>query len=134
MKKSLMIIVVLLVFFSSFLKVSAASFPMTDEVHVLANESAKCKALFGDPDKAGDLAYYLQTILDIIKYAGIVLCIVLSVVDFFKAIMGEDKDMYKPVVNKMFLRLFYAVALFFLPIIVKTLLTLLDIYGTCNIG
>lgn len=130
MKKSLVIMVIVMCFFA-FTSVAFAS----SEVQMLANNTAQnCRALFGDPNKAGDFAYYLQIILDVIKYAGIVLCIVLTVVDFFKALLGDDKELYKPLTKKMFARFFYAVALFFLPAIVKTLLTLIDVYGTCNIG
>ncbi len=134
MKKGLVILVLVLSFFG-FLSLVKADTVSPDSIIYLAGSNAdKCDALFGDPNKAGDFAYYLQIALDIIKYAGIVLCVVLSVVDWFKALMGDDKDMYKPLAKKMAARLFYAVALWFLPIIVKTLLTLLDVYGTCGIG
>lgn len=102
-------------------------------IQVLATEK-ECNAMFGDPDKPGDLAYYLQKILDVIKYAGIVLCIVLTIVDFAKALLGEDKEMYKPLAKTAFNRLMYAVMLFFLPAIVKTILLLIDVYGTCGIS
>lgn len=129
MKKSLVIMVIVMCFFAFTSVVFAA-----DVQSFAGNTAQNCRALFGDPSKAGDFAYYLQIILDVIKYAGIVLCIVLTVVDFFKALLGEDKELYKPLTKKMFTRFFYAVALFFLPAIVKTLLTLIDVYGTCNIG
>lgn len=130
MKKSLIISLVVVSFFA-FASVAFAF----DETMMLANNTAQnCRALFGDPNKAGDFAYYLQIILNVIKYAGIVLCIVLTVVDFFKALLGDDKELYKPLTKKMFARFFYAVALFFLPTIVKALLTLIDVYGTCNIS
>ena len=96
--------------------------------------STQCKALFGDPSKSGTVAYYLQFILDVIKYAGIVLCIFLTIVDFAKALLGDDKDMPKSLTKKAISRLIYAVLLFFLPIIVKALLLLIDVYGTCGIG
>ena len=134
MKKGLVILVLILAFFGFMSLVSASSMHGSEVIYFAPNNADKCTALFGDPNKAGDFAYYLQIILDIIKYAGIVLCVVLSVVDWFKALLGEDKDMYKPLVKKMFARIFYAVALWFLPAIVKVLLTLLDVYGTCGIG
>ena len=94
----------------------------------------ECDAMFGDPDKPGDLAYYLQKILDIIKYAGIILCILLTIVDFAKALLGDDKEMYKPLAKTAFNRLCYAVMLFFLPAVVETILSLIDVYGTCGIS
>lgn len=101
--------------------------------------SNTCKHLFGDPTDDGyisgtpSLAYYLQKALDIIKYLGIVICIVLTIVDFAKALFSNDKDMLKPLSKKAISRLIYAVILFFLPIIVKTLLTIVGAYGTCGI-
>lgn len=134
MKKGLVIFVLMLSFFGFVSLVSAESVQGSELIYLAGDNAKKCTALFGDPNKAGDFAYYLQIILDIMKYAGIVLCIVLSVVDWFKALLGEDKDMYKPLAKKMAARVFYAVGLWFLPAIVKTLLTLLDVYGTCGIG
>ena len=134
MKKGLVILVLTLSFFGFVSLVRADSVQGSTIVSLAGDNAQNCKALFGNPDKAGDFAYYLQIILDVIKYAGIVLCIVLSVVDWFKALLGEDKEMYKPLAKKMAARVFYAVALWFLPAIVKTLLTLLDVYGICGIG
>jgi len=99
----------------------------------LLDAGSDCDALFGDPDKSGSLAYYLQKILDVIKYAGIVLCIVLTIVDFGKALLADDKDLFKPLSKTAFTRMIYAVFLFFLPAIVKTLLLLIDVYGTCGL-
>lgn len=111
------------------------SFANSSEFQYFADSSStQCKALLGDPSKSGSVAYYLQFILDIIKYAGIVLCIFLTTVDFAKALLGDDRDMHKSLAKKAFARLIYAVMLFFLPIIVKAFLMLIDVYGTCGIG
>ncbi|MBE6148449.1 MAG: hypothetical protein E7167_03025 [Firmicutes bacterium] len=104
-----------------------------ETMEVLANVSAECKSMFGNPNEDGTLAYYLQMILDIIKYAGIVLCILLTIVDFAKALLGDDKEMYKPLAKTAFTRLAYAVMLFFLPMVVKTILLLIGAYDTCGI-
>ena len=104
-------------------------------------DTDNCAALLGDPaddgtcsgKNHGSLAYYLQKGLDIIKYIGIILCIVLTTVDFFKALLSNDKDMLKPLSKKAFSRLIYAVALFFLPIIIKVLFFVVGLYGTCGI-
>jgi len=109
------------------------------ETKLLAGETGttsdpNCKALLGNPDTSGTPAYYLQTVLDIIKYAGIVLCIVLTVVDFFNALTNDDKDLLKPLTQKALKRLIYAVMLFFIPIIIKMIFMLVDIYGACGIS
>ena len=93
-----------------------------------------CTALLGDPECEGHFAYYLQLGLDVIKYLGIILCIFLTIVDFAKALFSDDKDLIKPLSKKAMARLVYAVLLFLLPSIVRGLLTLIDVYGTCGIS
>ena len=105
-----------------------------DDPNAGTEKDPQCSSLFGDPNNKKDLAWYLQLALDIIKYVGIVLCIVLTIVDFAKALLGEEKEMYKPLAKKAILRMVYAVCLFFLPIFVKTILLLIGVYGTCGIG
>lgn len=133
MRKGLVILILFLSFFS-FISLAMAEDFDSGEVISLATNMDKCNAILGDPNKEGDVAYYLQIILDVFKYGGIALCVALSVTDAFKAIMGDDKQMYKPVVKKIAMRVFYAVALWFLPPIVETLLGIFGIYGTCSIG
>lgn len=99
-----------------------------------ATDATNCEAILGDPNTPETVAYYLQLVLNIIKYIGVVLVIVLTVVDFVKAILGEEKDMYKPLARKAIKRTIYAVLLFLMPSIVKGILTLIDVYGTCGIA
>lgn len=138
MKKAIILFLAVFTLFSSVLTVSAQEsyeyLSNGETKEVLANVSAECKSMFGNPNTEGSLAYYLQMILDIIKYAGIVLCIFLTIVDFAKALLGDDKEMYKPLTKTAFARLAYAVMLFFLPAIIKTLLLLLGAYDTCGIS
>lgn len=137
MKKTILLLIVTLTFFIGLSTVSAQEnalelIPNSGEVQLLA--SADCNSMFGNPNKDGTLAYYLQLILDVVKYAGIVLCILLTIVDFFKALLGDDKEMYKPLSKTAMTRLAYAVMLFFLPAVIRTILLLLGAYDTCGIG
>ena len=133
MKKSIIILLICTCLFIGIDSVQA-----TENIQYFANDTvsqgAQCQALLGDPSQNGSVAYYLQMALDIIKYLGIIFCIVLTTMDFFKAILGEDKDMTKNLSTKALQRVFYTVLLFFLPIIIKFLLTLIDVYGTCNVA
>ena len=43
-----------------------------------------CDSLFGNPDDDTSVAYFLQQIFNIMKYAGPILCLVLSITDFVK--------------------------------------------------
>lgn len=136
MKKIIIILITLLIFSLGIKIVNAKetnAFLNGDITYLAGEMDPNCTSLFGDPTIKGDLAYYMQKGLDIIKYLGIVLCIVLTIVDFAKALFSNDKDMLKPLSKKAFSRLIYAVLLFFLPIIVNTLFSIVGAYGTCNI-
>lgn len=131
MNKKLLITLFFLVMLFGFMKVSALDTGFTNEIKLL--EVDNCNALFGDPNTTGQPAYYLQKVLDIMRFVGIILLIVLTVVDFFKALIADDKEMVKPLVGKTVKRIFFAIMLFFLPIIADVLLSWLGAYGTCKI-
>ena len=127
-------IVLLLLVFGIF----ASSIP----VDVKAAETDGCTAVLGTTQKIKhgknkyyDPAYYLQVVLNVIKYVGVIACIGFSIVDFFKELLSEDKDGYKKVVNKSLKRLVYAVIIFVLPILVMQMLKLANIAtdATCGI-
>jgi hypothetical protein len=126
-KKYFILLFILVILFLGATNVFAAE--MTPEEF-----QANCDAIFGNPGTPGTVAYYIQLVLNIIKYVGVVLVIVLTVVDFVKALLGEEKDMYKPLARKAIKRTIYAVLLFLMPSIVKGILTLIDVYGTCGIA
>ena len=101
-----------------------------------------CDNVLGDPEKAIILvlscdpdctAYWLQWILDIIKYIAIAALLVLSTFDFIKAIISNDKDALKKAGTTAAKRFIFVVILFFLPIIIDLLMRLFGAYGTCGI-
>lgn len=67
----------------------------------------------------GDLLKYIEKILSIMKYAGIVLCIGLTILDFVKAITGDDKDALNKITKKALTRILLVALLFFLPTIIN---------------
>ncbi len=93
-----------------------------------------CESYLGDPDIDSTPAYWLQRILDIMKYAAIIALFVFVTLDFMKAIVANDKDAIKKAGSKAIKRFIYCVLIFFLPIIVELLMELFGIYGTCNIS
>ena len=98
----------------------------------------KCENIFGEVDENGDFApetlgYWLKWILDIIKYIAIVALIVLSSVDFFKAMISNDKDAMKKAQSTTIKRFIYAILIFFLPIIIEILMKQFGVTGTCGI-
>lgn len=98
------------------------------------NTLQDCSTLLGDPTLPKYIAYYLQMALNIMKWSGLVLTILMTVIDIFKYIFGENKDMAKLIVGNAIKRLSYACMLLFLPTLVNLLFTLLGLYGTCGIA
>ena len=98
------------------------------------NHADKCNALIGDFNTPGDFAYYLNIAFDVIKYVGIIFVIILTILDIIKVVTNGDKGAYKNTWNTFFQRLLYAVLLFFIPIIIKLLLSVAGIAGTCSIS
>lgn len=95
-----------------------------------------CEKLLGSPDNKEDVAYYIQTILNFVKILGPILIIALSIYDYVKAIPSGDRDAINKVNKKTIIRVVAGVFIFFAPILIKSLFTLLGIYSDsdCNIG
>ena len=74
----------------------------------------------------GDLLIYIEKILSIMKYAGIVLCIGLTIADFVKAITGDDKDALNKITKKALTRILLVALLFFLPTIINFIIGIVN--------
>lgn len=100
---------------------------------VVSAENENCPA-FGDPNVETDPAYWIQWILNLMKYMAIIALLVLVISDFFKAIVENDKDALKKAGSRALKRFIYCVLLFFLPTILSLIMTMFGAYGTCGIG
>lgn len=100
---------------------------------VVSAENENCPA-FGDPNIETDPAYWIQWILNLMKYMAIIALLVLVISDFFKALVENDKDALKKAGSKALKRFIYCVLLFFLPTIISLIMTMFGAYGTCGIG
>lgn len=96
-------------------------------------QGSDCQSYFGDPSDIDCPAYWMQWILNIIKYVAIAALLVLSTVDFIKALVSNDKDALKKAGVTTVKRFIFCVLLFFLPIIVDFIMSLFGAYGTCGI-
>lgn len=128
MKKKIGSVLVFILFSFSFMINASAS--VLNKV-TLINE--QCPA-FGDPTVNGTPAYWMQQALEIMKYIAIVALLVLSTLDFIKALAQNDKDALKKAGNTTVKRFIYCVLLFFAPMIVEFMMSLFGAYGTCGIG
>ena len=79
------------------------------------------------------LGYFLQTAFNIIKYIVPIILIVLTMVDFLKAVSSGDKDIVKVATNKLVKRAIIALVIFLIPSLLQLVLGLVTSYGTCGI-
>ena len=77
---------------------------------------------------------FLQQIFNIIKFAGPLLCLALSISDFVKAAASQDKDALVKAAKTTMKRVIYALILFFIPTLIDFLFPLFGWVGTCGIG
>lgn len=77
---------------------------------------------------------FLQQIFNVIKYAGPILCLVFSTIDFVKAAASQDKDALAKAGKNAGKRVIYALILFFVPVLIEFLFPLLGWVGTCGIS
>lgn len=105
-----------------------------DDYKLFEDDIGDCNTYFGDPSKSQYPAYWMQWVLNVIKYVAIAALLVLSTVDFIKALVSNDKDALKKAGMTAAKRFIFVVILFFLPIIVDFIMRLFGAYGTCGIG
>ena len=140
-KKCLFLGCIIFLSFFCYMQVTDASiiesdndYGIIEEYRVFDNSVDTCNSYFGDPEDSQYPAYWMQWILNIIKYVAIAALLVLSTVDFIKALVSNDKDALKKAGMTTAKRFIYVVILFFLPIIVDFIMRLFGAYGTCGIG
>lgn len=106
--------------------------------HVAPQIEGGCTGLFGsvtqkpEAGKAGSLAFYISFVFRIIKYIGIIILVVLSVMDFTGALASHDDEQLKKAMNKVLVRLALCIALFLLPILIDLIMSLIDKANCAN--
>ncbi len=74
----------------------------------------------------GKFGWLLQKILNYIKIAGPILVVLLSALDFIKAVASSDENVFKKAQSRLVIRLVAALALFLVPTLVQLLLSLIN--------
>ena len=88
------------------------------------NKVIQCEDIFtNDP---GSVGWMLNTIFNYIKVIGPILVVLLSSLDFIKAVLGTDEKAMKEAQSKLIIRLVAAVALFLIPTLVQLLLSFIN--------
>ena len=113
--------------------------------HSLKKTSAACKkqyknekdcaSLLGNPKCEESIAWLIQELFNVVKYAGPFLVLVLSSVDFVKTIANGDDETMSKAQKKLLIRMLGVVLLFFIPNLVWFILELFGIVTnpTCGV-
>ena len=89
-----------------------------------------CPTIFSEePGSVGDI---LRTILGYIRVIGPILVVLLSAIDFIKAIFGFDEKAMSNAYHKLIIRLIAAVALFLIPTLIDVMLDFINA-TTCTL-
>lgn len=91
------------------------------------NQNPDCNSLLGSTQDEESVAWLLQQLLNYVKILGPILVVILSSLDFAKAIVASDDDNMKKSERKLMIRLILAVALFLIPTLVSVLLNVFGI-------
>ena len=89
-------------------------------------DNKECKGILGNPDNEDSVAWFLVKILDYLKLLGPLMILVLSSLDFAKAILMSDDESLKKAQSSLITILILAALLFVLPTLIEVVL---DIFG-----
>lgn len=96
------------------------------------NKEIECPDII-DIDTPGSFGWMLNTVLNYIKIIGPILVVLLSAIDFIKAVVGFDEKAMKEAQSKLIIRLVAALCLFLVPTLVQLLLSFINA-TTCTLG
>lgn len=89
-----------------------------------------CSGIF-----SGEFGAILKQILNIIKFLVPAIIIVMSVIDFIKALASQSQDELKKSANKLVKRIIIGILIFVLPTLLEFLLKIAGIeFGVCALG
>lgn len=98
-------------------------------------KEGSCASLLGNPKCEDSVAWLVQEIFTIIKYAGPFILLVLSSIDFIKVIIQGDDESMSKAQKKLIIRIIGVVLLFFVPNLVWLIMELFGVVSnpTCGI-
>ena len=95
-----------------------------------------CKlGILGDPEDPNSVAWLLQKILNIARIAVCILVIILSSLDFSRAIINSDDKVMQEATKKLTTRIVLIILLFLAPTLVNVVLNIFGFTGdpTCGL-
>lgn len=100
---------------------------------------ATCSGILGNYDTVekkyveGTTGALIQQIFNYMKLAAVVMVFAFSVIDYAKALIDQNQDLFKTANKKFGKRLIFGVLVFLLPLIVNLIVGIID-SSTCGIG
>lgn len=94
---------------------------LDDDAFNIANDEMECEDIFDN--SFGEL---LNTLLNYIRIIGPILVVLLSALDFIKAVVSSDEKAMKQAQSKLVIRLVAAICLFLVPTLVQLLLSFIN--------
>ena len=112
-----------------------------DEIEIvpLQPKEENCDSLLGSTTCSTgsncEPAFYLQIAFTVMKYAAIIILIVMTMFESIGSLTSNDDGAMKKSLNKCIIRLVLCVLIFFAPVILEYLFTWMKVYtpSTCNI-
>ncbi len=106
------------------------------DIKPIESEGVTCESLFMKNGEYNALYYALKDAFTLIKFAAPILVLVLSTMDYIKAITSHDAEGLKKSNAKFVKRLAIGVAIFLLPFLLDFTFEAFGLYdlGTCGVG
>lgn len=133
--KNICLIVIFLLSLISFIpqNVYAAGNDMEADKACIANNACKNKSsVLGNVECECSTAYLLQKLLNYIRIIAPTLVVILSSVDYAKAVIASDEEDMKKVNKKLVTRLVLCVVLFIIPSLIDLLLRIFGLISSDN--
>lgn len=93
-----------------------------------------CREIIGDPTTKYSFAYYMDLSFKFMQILGPIILIVVSIVDYLKALANGDAESIKKINKKTITRMIAVLLLFMFPVVLKVILNIFGIHGNCGIG
>ena len=91
------------------------------------DQEQDCSGLLGDPNDENSVAWLINEILNYLKVIGPFLILILSSIEFVRAILTSDDESLAKAQKNLISRLILAAALFLLPTLISVILNVFGI-------
>ena len=100
-------------------------------------ETGECDSYLGNVNTEGTPAYMLNFVFNVMKYIAIVLLFVFTIIELAKSVADGKDETRKKATQNIIKRLIIAIVIFFLPLLINFVLSLLGVVTiseACNVG